>query len=611
MVESDTTQNAFEVSLSETIISILISKNKAFSSHEIYEILGNKNRKMDEITNELELLIKRNPFIKKRKREGTLDEEYYMELHSSVQKFINNLSVKTKKILDANTYKTLNERTEILKSNGFSLDEMLKCFPIQNGKSISKESLRRYIMALSELGYLKNNGYSGYYFDYDYLESIKDIDKVIELEQFWNSALNFPNIIDINFHGIQAKSHKKLKSDYSKMDESNGWTDKGNFKEKRIPFALGTLTIICYSNKENQMEHLFNIHYEGSLLCYNSEKRKIRGKFSVQKNDFEILFAQIKQILYELYYNKEIEFNESEFDNFLLYNLGYNIDIEDEITQKKIRKSFPEFYFSKAVSTRDFSNNYSLRAYRFYDKFTEKNMMRILDAHTSNPNEYTIKGMLDVLNYTGEQMINEKIMSARILDETKALIQGYKTIQKSNKSIMEFISRKAIEQIQMNQRNQDLIIKSSELIITQIEKEKNRISHELNSIRETTNHKLMEIAEKIEGDILTSEISLTSEIDEVGTKINQIYHNNGDILTEIQKINKNQNDHAKNLELMINALNQKDEKLEDNIHAITENLIQNQSLFKNISKSIQIIEKYISLKEKGIFFKLKKIFKRN
>lgn len=390
--------------LTDGIIAILTSYDnhkltkKSFSPREIVHLL--KEYTENEVSIELESIVRRNLFVKKKVMEDK-SLEYWYELFTPTKEFLDKIITYTSKILKENPIHSKIEMETILKLHALSFTQLRVLYP--NYQILKDASIRQIISSLNLLHILKANANSCYYLDLLYFDAHQNLASEIALDKFWQCILNYENIQKIEVHGLFFKSHKRLKMDNAKLDQN--WEKQKGKAEiwiKEVDIPCGRLKFQVYSNKDNPDLHTLHVHYEGSLLLINVNKQKDRGKFAVNINDFGKLINYIESEFYKLEISKDFTFHYQEFQNFTLESLGFNIDTDLNSIP------FIDVHLSNDITMRDFLYHYTLRFYQYHDKFDNKDYLRF-DSHFDKPNSYNITGFLDALSSFSHNILNPHI----------------------------------------------------------------------------------------------------------------------------------------------------------------------------------------------------------
>jgi outer membrane murein-binding lipoprotein Lpp len=106
-------------------------------------------------------------------------------------------------------------------------------------------------------------------------------------------------------------------------------------------------------------------------------------------------------------------------------SIGLNIDLDDQ------QIVLPDEHFPKDIPYYDFKYYYTLRFYRYYDKFTDQAINRI-DVHSDTITQYNLHGILDSLMSLGKNGINPfiELRKKQTLD-----IQTFSKMQEVQKEV--------------------------------------------------------------------------------------------------------------------------------------------------------------------------------
>jgi hypothetical protein len=466
MANQTSVQITTDLVLQEKVIRILTATGKRYSVTELSVILSDYEE--TQIEANLDLLIKRNGLIHRTKSQDPKTYQpmglYHFTLSTEIEKFIQKIITETAEILKQFPYKTREEREEILGNHGFTIPQLLGFYNGIQTQPIQTKTLRNYLVALKEIHYLHSGMANTYSLDLDYLEQNRNMDAVVELSAFWNQVHNFEQIVAIKFHDLVFQHPEKLQTNYASLTQQNGWRDQGNFKEKLIPISTGKITLEVYSNQANQQEHTIIIRYKGELTDLNADKRKETGKFAFLNTQFPTFIGEVHFCLYTLRMKHEIGFHEKEFESFLLKQIGIAVDYEHDGLRNRLQSSdFPLITFAKEMNFRDWNKDYSLRFYTYQDKFSKKQIDRVIDAHVGS-NPYTVKGVLSAFSQTGSSMIDAQITHEILLTKQKEMESGLKSLRKNDLSLMSYMATHSLETIHFLKEQRGLILEGSSQI---------------------------------------------------------------------------------------------------------------------------------------------------
>ncbi len=533
-----------EIELADTISAILVSrKGVKVSPIKLQKIIGN-HRTLAEIRDVLEQIVARNYYIKREQSEEEV--YYYFRLSKKTTHFIEKYANYFREELREFSFNTSEGRNRLLREKALPLSRLRRLYPKIKGTFIRSSTLRNYLQSLVELHILHRTSHETYYINIDFMESIKDLDKIIELEEFWNSAFNYKDLLEFSVHGLEFDSGKYLPTEYTRLTREEGWADKRTLKSKEFSIPSGNLKVMIYSNAEDQSMHRVRITYKGELVARNkASNRKIRGKFSINRNMFESFLGQVEMILYSLKDRNEIGFTHEDFKDFVVAAIGFNIDVGKEGLRKRVEKK--RFYFQKAPSFKDFTHNYVLRYYEYEDRINQRQMARVLDAHIEKPDSFNINGMLDALSYTGENMINETILSHRILHKLEDQAQILDILRQNDVRFVDLLSQSTRDILSQVNGLQALMVDSFATVTNRIVTNRNAIGDVQSNLALTRAEILKKcdiiqeyIVESYHSDLEHVRIDLMKEISELEVRLTDSFTQlttqiNNDLATQIQE----------------------------------------------------------------------------
>lgn len=529
-----------------------------------------------QLSDYLGVLIRRNRFIKE-EISGEI-KYYYLRLTDNVRSFMKTLSINSLKFIsdaDLDIYSNELDITEIEKTlsvNSFSISDLVKLFNKNLSTKIAPNSIRQYISNLKSLGFLKQTEFETYFIDLRNLLYFNDFKTHFEAEKFWNAIIRFKGLNSIEIHDIKWHTIEKLNGKTNKLLEENGWFVHGNSWIKTINTIFGEFTITAYSS-ENQLQRNYRIDFKGTIKLKNRNNRNENYKFSVSVNKINEMNLIIQQELYKLRINSEIGFNHNDFlTKFKISNIAFNIDTEEE----KIKDLGYEF--PKELLHRDFTNHFTVRFYKYFDKLANQNILRT-EIHPDRADDNTSESIIKLMSGTGN-----------IVKQTKQSLDISEKIEKLNQFNEQIIR----DQGRMTNRVGHSVNKLTNGFIslnTSMAESTSILSNRIDSIKNDFNSAFEEISQIQSEDSTQVQVMIQKISESMNSEFEQITET---INSHKSRISEEYQEKILQTKQELNLfLKEFGDKIEDSVNILTDNMNLIQTSIKKQSETNKILENIV------------------